>query len=165
MPGAVDTFDALVIFKLVLVTGLTLWSAIAALNNVVAFSASAGAIGRTLSMAPLHEAPAIDIPLRRRAMHAKGWATLALLTLIALQVIAAVCLGWGGIQLAAALGGGAKATAIAWATLGLSALSAAWLMMMIGGLWFAYWIRQESLQLTHMTLLTLTIAAAAVLRI
>ncbi|WP_217424828.1 DUF2165 family protein [Pandoraea aquatica] len=170
MPGAasvLDAFDAFVIFKLVLVTGLTLWSAIAALNNVVAFGASSWAIGRTLNMSPLREAPAIEIPLLRRALHAKGWSVLALLVLIALQLAATLCLGWGGIQLAGAIGVGAAHathTAIAWATLGLSALSAAWLMMMIGGLWFGYWIRQEGLQLTHMMLLTLTIAAAAVLR-
>lgn len=164
MSGVVETFDAFVIFKLVLVAGLTLWSAIAALNNVVAFGASAGAIGATLSMAPLRAAPAIDLPLLRRALHAKGWSVLALSTVIALQIAATVCLGWGGMQLAGAIGHGATAAAIAWATLGLSALSAAWLMMMIGGLWFGYWIRQEGLQLTHMMLLTLTIAAAAVLR-
>ncbi|ODP33459.1 hypothetical protein A9762_19065 [Pandoraea sp. ISTKB] len=164
MSGVVETFDAFVIFKLVLVAGLTLWSAIAALNNVVAFSASAGAIGATLIMAPLRAPPAIDLPLLRRALRAKGWSVLALSIVIALQIAATVCLGWGGIQLAGAIGHGATATAIAWATLGLSALSAAWLMMMIGGLWFGYWIRQEGLQLTHMMLLTLTIAAAAVLR-
>ncbi|WP_174990806.1 hypothetical protein [Pandoraea anapnoica] len=39
------------IFELVLVTGLTLWSAIAALNNVVTFGASSWPIERTLKIA------------------------------------------------------------------------------------------------------------------
>lgn len=35
-------------------------------------------------------------------------------------------------------------------------------MMMIGGLWFGYWIRQEGLRLTYLTLLAVTMIAAAV---
>ncbi|WP_087687742.1 DUF2165 family protein [Pandoraea sp. PE-S2R-1] len=160
-----DSVDAFVVFKCVVILGLALWSAIAALNNLVAFGASSGAIGRTLSMAPLREAPAIDIPIVRRAVDAKGLAVMALIVMIVLQGMAAICLAYGGMQLAVALAsGGSDAAGMHWGMFGLTALAAAWLLMMIGGLWFGYWIRQEGLQLTHMMLLVLTIAAAALLR-
>ncbi|ALS61560.1 DUF2165 family protein [Pandoraea norimbergensis] len=162
MFGSVDAF---VVFKCVVTLGLAVWSAIAALNNLVAFGASTGAIGRTLSMSPLREAPAIDISLLRRAVHAKALAVMALIAMIVLQGIAAICLAYGGGQLAIALASaGSDATGIHWGMFGLTALAAAWLLMMIGGLWFGYWIRQEGLQLTHMMLLVLTIATAALLR-
>jgi uncharacterized membrane protein len=34
---------------------------------------------------------------------------------------------------------------------------------MIAGLWFGYWIRQDILQLTHIALLVVTLAAALVI--
>lgn len=38
---------------------------------------------------------------------------------------------------------------------GFTLISSLWLSMMIAGLWFGYWIRQEGLQLTHIALLSL----------
>lgn len=46
--------------------------------------------------------------------------------------------------------------------IGFSLLAALWLAIMIGGLWFSYWIRQEGLQLTHIVLLAVTVLVAAV---
>lgn len=49
------------------------------------------------------------------------------------------------------LGGGLEA-ARPWLNLALSMALASLFAMLLGGLWFAYWIRQEGLQLTHLML-------------
>ncbi|MDW5441504.1 DUF2165 family protein [Polaromonas sp. SM01] len=154
-----DTQASIQLFLLVHAVGLALWSSVAALNNVHDFRGAAAAVGRTLSMAPLDEAPKVPTPLRRRAISSAGLHRLALLMVLALQGVAAVCL-WTGC--AALLVYGTREAALPWLNLGLGALSAAVLAMTLGGMAVAYWIRQETLQLTHLVLLLWFLAAFAV---
>lgn len=154
-----DTQASIQLFMVVHSAGLALWSSVAALNNVHDFRGAAAAVGRTLSMAPLDEAPKVLTPLRRRAIHSTGLHRLVLLVVFALQLIAAACL-WTGC--AALVVHGTREVALPWLNLGLSALSAAVLAMTLGGMAVAYWIRQEVLQLTHLVLLLWFLAAFAV---
>lgn len=147
------------LFMVVHAAGLALWSSVAALNNIQDFRGAAAAVGRTLSMAPLDDAPHVPTPLRRRAIHSAGLHRLALLVVLALQGGAAVCL-WAGC--AALVLHGTREAALPWLNLGLSALSAAVLAMALGGMAAAYWIRQAELQLTHLVLLLWFLAAFAV---
>lgn len=145
------------IFKAVLTLGLAVWSIIAVINNVAGFSSAAGAIARTMSMAPLEADPRIDSPLYGRKLLRPAWARIALLVILACQIAAVVGLSVGGVWfLLAGLGDGQATAAANIATLGLAAHATAWILMMSGGLWFGYWIRQEGLQLTHVALLTMT---------
>lgn len=153
-----DTSSSVQLFLGVQAAGLALWSSVAALNNLQDFRCAAAAVGRTLSMAPLDEAPKVPTPLRRRAIHSAGLHRLALLGVLALQLVAAVCL-WTGC--AALVLHGTREAALPWLNLGLSALSAAVLAMTLGGMAVAYWIRQEALQLTHLVLLLWFLAAFA----
>ena len=165
MPQSVlDPAFTLLVFKTVLTAGLAGWSLVAASNNVVGFRSASAAIRQTASMGPFQENPPIDSPLLRRAVQNKNFAPMALVLVLLLQMAAATLLLIGAAFLAAAIftiqppdaGVGA-------ATLGLTALCAAWLVMLIGGLWFGYWIRQSDLQLTQVCLLTLTVCTALVL--
>ncbi|MCY1163443.1 MAG: DUF2165 family protein [Pseudomonadota bacterium] len=154
-----DTQASVQLFMVVHAAGLALWSSVAALNNVHDFRGAAAAVGRTLSMASLNDAPQIPTPLRRRAIHSAGLHRLALLGVLALQLVAAVCL-WTGC--AALVLHGTREAALPWLNPGLSALSAAVLAMTLGGMAVGYWIRQEALQLTHLVLLLWFLAAFAV---
>ncbi|MCL8040923.1 DUF2165 domain-containing protein, partial [Pseudomonas aeruginosa] len=72
-----------------------LWLSLALINNLQAFASSVGAIGVTMSMAPLAQPPAIDMPLLARAVRSPLMHRLALSIIVALQV-AAVVTAWTG---------------------------------------------------------------------
>lgn len=129
--------------------GLSVWLTLAVVNNGQAFRSSVGAVGVTMAMAPLHQNPTIDTPLLRRAVRSPRLHRLALLVVLALQVVAAVVAWAGSYQLI--LGEGLSA-ARPWLNLALSGFSSFVFAMLLGGLWFGYWIRQEGLQLTHLVL-------------
>lgn len=155
-----------VIFKGVVVLGFAVWTAVAALNNIVGFRSAVAAIAATMAMAPLKEAPPINSPLSSRALAASQWSVSALVVITAVQIFAAVALGIGGALLISGQSQGETfSLATSWALIGFTLLTGLWFAMMIGGLWFGYWIRQESLQLTHIALLALTIFGALVIYI
>ncbi|MBB4820711.1 putative small integral membrane protein [Pseudomonas alcaligenes] len=144
-----DTQISLMIFQGTCFLGFSLWLSVALINNLHAFASSVGAIGATMSMAPLRQPPVIDIPLLRRGLDSPFMHRLALLVIVALQA-AAVLAAWAGCyQLL--LGTGLE-PARPWLNLALSATLGFLFAMLLGGLWFGYWIRQEGLQLTHLVL-------------
>lgn len=144
-----DTHASLLIFQTVLAAGFSLWLSIALVNNLLAFASSAGAVGGTLSMAPLRQAPAVDSPLLARAIHSPVVHRAALVIIVLLQLIA-VLTAWAGCY--SLLGGTGIEAARPWLNLALSAALGFLFAMLLGGLWFGYWIRQEGLQLTHLLL-------------
>lgn len=144
------------LFLAVQALGLTVWLTISVINNGRAFGGSAGAVGATMSMAPLKQPPAIDTPLLSRAVGSQTLHRAALLVVLALQVVAAAACWAGCWQLLIV---GDLGAARPWMNLGLSAFTAFLLAMHLGGLWFGYWIRQEGLQLTHIALLVWAVAA------
>lgn len=145
-----DTTTSLMIFQAIHFLGFSLWLSIALINNLHAFASSAGAVGATMSMAPLRQPPEIDIPLRVRALPSPALHRLALSVVILLQVVA-VLTAWVGCY--HVLAGAGPEVARAWLNLALSAALAFLFAMLLGGLWFGYWIRQEGLQLTHLVLI------------
>ncbi|MFR0692874.1 DUF2165 family protein [Enterobacterales bacterium AE_CKDN230030158-1A_HGKHYDSX7] len=154
-----DTHLSLTIFLAVHTLGFSLWLSIALINNLHAFAGSVGAIGATLSMAPLRQAPAIDTPLLARALADPRLARLALAFIVLLQMVA-VATAWTGCY-HLLLGEGLE-PARAWLNLAASAALAFLFAMLLGGLWFGYWIRQEGLQLTHLLLVVWVLAGFVV---
>ena len=120
------------------------------INNLHAFASSAGAIGATMSMAPLAQPPAISLPLLGRAMTSPSLHRLALSIIVLIQAAAALTAWVGCYELV--LGAGLEAS-LPWLNLALSATLGFLLAMLLGGIWFGYWIRQEGLQLTHLLLM------------
>ena len=51
------------------------------------------------------------------------------------------------------------------ATLGFAGLTGLCFMFLLGGTWFAYWIRQDVLQLTHIGLLATSLAAIVMMQL
>lgn len=154
------SIDTTALFAGVQALGLALWASLALLNNLQDFQGAAAAVGRTLSMAPLDEAPAIVTPLQRRAIGSPVLHRFGLIGVMLLQGIAAAAL-WVGC--AVWVWHGTRELALPWLDLGLAALSAAVMAMLLGGLATAYWIRQEALQQTHVLLLLWMLAAFGVL--
>ncbi|MFC7287446.1 DUF2165 family protein [Herminiimonas glaciei] len=148
--------DSIWLFQAVHAAGLSIWLSIAVINNLQAFHASVAAVGGTMAMAPFRQEPRIDIPLLTRAIDSVTLHRLAMLLVLALQILASVS-GWiGSYELLAADGlPGARP----WLNLALCSFAAFIFAMHLGGLWFAYWIRQGELQLTHISLLLWVLAA------
>lgn len=144
------------LFQVVFAIGLANWLSIAVINNLRAFRASAWAVGNTMAMTPLTQEPRVDIPLSTRAISSLTLHRLALLIVIILQIIAAVACWLGSYQLALA---GNLQAARPLLNLALCSFAAFIFAMHLGGLWFAYWIRQGELQLTHLGLLLLVMSA------
>ncbi|MDP9901761.1 DUF2165 family protein [Variovorax ginsengisoli] len=144
------------LFMAIHAVGLAVWLTISVINNCRAFSGSTAAVGATMSMAPLKQPPNIDTPLLSRAIGSHAFHRMALWVVLALQAVAAVACWTGCWQL---LVGGDLDAARPWLNVALSAFTAFLFAMHLGGLWFAYWIRQEGLQLTHIALLVWAVAA------
>lgn len=151
---------SLIVFKSVLLAGLAAWLSVVAFNNLVAFRNGVFAIGQIMRMAPLDQAPAIQTPLQRRRVEAIGWHRAVLSVVLAAEVVSAALL-W-----AAAFGyAGTSAEPAALATLALASFMATCLLMLLGGSWFAYYIRQDNLQLLHLALIGLACVATAVVNL
>lgn len=142
------------LFQAVLASGLACWLSIATINNLQAFHGAVWAIGNTMRMDPLRQDPTMETPLLRRTLTSLTVHRLALMVVLALQAGAALA-AWTGVTLFLS---GSLPAALPWLNLALCAMAAFLLLMHLGGLWFGYWIAQESLQTTHLVLLLWTLA-------
>lgn len=142
------------IFQTVHALGLAVWLSIGVCNNWRDFTGARFAVGLTMSMAPLREPPAIATPMVSRAVYSVGWHRMALVGVMVLQASAAAAC-WAGCYEWVIRGD--PAAARTWLNLALSGMAAFLLAMHLGGLWFAYWIRQEGSQATHLLLLGWTV--------
>lgn len=142
------------IFQTVHALGLAVWLSIAMCNNWWGFTGARFAVGATMSMAPLRANPAIATPMLSRAVYSVVWHRIALVVVMVLQASAAAAC-WAGCYEWVVRGD--LASARTWLNLALGGMAAFLLAMHLGGLWFAYWIRQEGLQATHLLLLGWTV--------
>ncbi|WP_020167307.1 MULTISPECIES: DUF2165 family protein [Methylotenera] len=144
------------LFQAIHAIGLTVWLTIAIINNYQAFQSSIAAIGNIMSMAPLTLPPVINTPLLNRALSFVTLHKIGLLFILLLQIIAALSFWIGSYKLVIACD---LTAAQPWLNIALASFSACLFTMHLGGLWFGYWIKQEGLQLTHISLLIWTLAA------
>lgn len=152
---------ALMVSQAVVVFGFAVWASIAVVNNIQDFKGSAYAVGGTMSMGLLDEHPSVPTPLKRRRLSNPLWSRFAVALIAALQLGVAVLLWASGAFFVVAELDIAKALA----TLGFAGLTGLCFMFLLGGTWFAYWIRQDVLQLTHIGLLATSLAAIVMMQL
>jgi hypothetical protein len=100
------------------------------------------------------------MPLLSRRVANPFWHRAVFSFVLMLEIASTLLLAWGAMRLGLALFSFEEAAvAIATATLGLTALMATSLVMLVGGAWFAYYIRQEGAQITHFVLIGLSVGA------
>jgi predicted small integral membrane protein len=145
---------SLLLFKLILIAGLASWISVIAFNNLVAFRNGVFALGQIMRMAPFEQAPAIQTPLLSRKVENVSWHRAVLSIVLAAEIVSALLL-WSAV--AALAGAGIVADPIAQANLALSAFMATCFLMLLGGSWFAYYIRQDNVQLLHFVLIGLSV--------
>jgi hypothetical protein len=154
---------SLILFKLVLTTGLATWLTLVAFNNIRAFAGGVAAVGGLMNMQLFDQEPAIPSPLLARRVHAVGLHRLTYSIVLAIEWTVAALLwyaafGFGG----AMIGAHDIAGAIVRANVALSAFTVMAFVLTLGGVWFAYYIRQEGMQITHFVLIAVAIAATLV---
>ncbi|MBW8321421.1 MAG: DUF2165 domain-containing protein [Rhizobium sp.] len=156
--------SSLLLFKAVLLSGLALWLCVVVLNNLTAFRGGVFSVGSLMAMQLFDEAPPIRSPLLSRRVTAEGWHRLIYGFIVALEVAVALLLVYAAMaSLGAFLGYADTRFAVARANLALSGFVAMGLTMLVGGAWFAYYIRQEGTQITHLALIGLGVVAGIII--
>lgn len=144
------------LFQSLYAVGLAIWLTIAVIDNLRGFRELVYAVGVTMSMTSLQRPPAIHSILSERALTSVRWHRLAVSVLLVLKCVALVAC-WIGCYLL--LIGGGLEQARPWLNAALSAFTGCLLAMHLGGLWFAYWIREDDLQRGHLALLIWTLGS------
>lgn len=157
---------ALVLLKAVLLSGLSLWLAIVVLNNVTAFRNGVFSIGSLMGMQLFNQEPAIISPLLSRRVKSASWHRLIYSVIVLVETAVALLLAIASVtHFGVLLGGSDVAYAVVWANLALCGFIAMSLIMLAGGAWFAYYIRQEGTQITHLVLIAIGIAGAVLMNL
>ncbi|MBP8534620.1 DUF2165 family protein [Streptomyces sp. MK37H] len=165
-----DPAHALVWIKAILVGGLAAYLTLFVLNNLTDQDTNSGAVARMMTMRDLKEDPdglgrgvvwrAVDSPVVHR---------LAFYAVVLVQTAAAGLL-WRATAMfvAAGLDGyGARPVrdAVGAANLGMLPFTGLWLAMLVGGLWFSYWVKMGPIQQTHLTLLITSLLSVLVINL
>lgn len=153
------TFEtSIILFKLILMGGLGLWLAVVVLNNSIAFRNGVYSVGSMMAMQLFDQEPAIKTPLLSRRVTAVGWHRLIYGFVLLVEIVVMVLLLYAALGYAGAgLGSIDLGEATLRANLALSGLLALSFIMLLGGAWFAYYIRQEGAQITHLVLIVAAI--------
>jgi predicted small integral membrane protein len=158
--------SSLLVFKLVLTTGLALWMTTIVVNNLTAFRSGVLAIGGLMSMQLFDQEPAIKSPLLARRIESHVWHRLTYTLVLIVQTIVGLLLWSAAVAFAGVLFGAVDvADATIRANLALVAFLTLGFVLALGGAWFAYYVRQEGMQITHFVLIVIAIAAAAIVNI
>ena len=156
----------ILLLKSAVLFGLGLWLAVALLNNIVAFRNGVYAIGMLMGMKLFDETPAIQTPLLGRRVTAAGWHRLIYSTVLLAEAVTVTLFAVAGAALlGSVLGAVPAATAIPFANVALLAFIALGSLMLVGGAWFAYYIRQEGTQNTHLVMIGVGITAALLVNV
>jgi hypothetical protein len=152
---------SLVVIKFVVISGLALWKTLAVINNIRAFRGGVAAIGQLMGMQVLRQPPTSESPLLSRAVEGERWHRLVLGLTVLLEIGCALLLWWATALVAgSALGWAAPDQALAVVNLSLAAFIALLFFFMLGGTWFAYYIRHELLNVSHVAWLAAAIVTA-----
>lgn len=156
----------ILLLKAAVLSGLGLWLAVALANNVIAFRNGVFAIGMLMGMKLFDEGPAIQTPLLGRRVTSTGWHRLIYLTVLVAEALTVTLLATAAVAMfGSAVGAVQPAMAIQFANAALLAFIGTGSMMLVGGAWFAYYIRQEGAQITHLVMIGIGIAAVQMINV
>lgn len=146
--------ESLLIAKLIVTSGLATWLSIIVLNNTRNFAGGAASVGLMMSMRLFDDPPVIQSPLLARRVHSSRWHQVVYGFVLAVEILVTVLLWSAVITLVGAATGPAELEqAIRTANLALCGFLVLIFVMMFGGAWFVYYIKQEGAQITHFVLL------------
>lgn len=140
--------DALLISKVVLATGFALWFFVNVLNHFQDWKGAQFFVTSFMKMSALDEDPVIPTLLKKRRVEG---GVLPVLVFVLITLCHAVI----GLAYAVAATmfvlGSDQASEVA--MLASAAAAALWFLFIVGGTWFAYWLKFGDLQRTHLMML------------
>lgn len=150
----------ILLLKAAVLSGLGLWLATALLNNLIAFRNGVYAIGMLMGMKLFEQEPAIETPLLSRRVTSTGWHRLVYSAILVAEAVTVLLLAVAAVAMpGSAFGLVQPTTAVELANIALLAFIALAALMLVGGAWFVYYIRQEGAQITHLVMIGVGIAA------
>lgn len=155
----------LLISKTILLAALGSWLAIALRNNLLGFSNSVTTIGDLMAMRSFDQEPVVSTPLTRNRVTSRAWHTAVLSFILVLEAATALLLLGGAALHAGTLMGLESAASKAVGNTALAAFLALGSVMLIGGTWFGYHVKQAIVQLTHLLMLALGTGAAVLMNL
>jgi predicted small integral membrane protein len=158
--------EPLLLCKIVLIAGLAIWLSIVVLNNTRNFKGGVASIGGLMSMRLFDEPPVIPTPLLSRRVTSPTWHKAVFAFVLVIEIVVALALWVATFCLIGAINGSVSATEAArTATCALAGFLMLVFVMMWGGAWFAYYVKQEGAQLTHFVLLCVALAGIVVVNL
>ncbi len=158
--------DPLLLSKLVPVAGLAVWLSIIVLNNGRNFAGGTAAIGMLMSMRLFEDPPVINTPLLSRRVTSSFWHKAVFGLVLGIEILVALALWVASFALLGTMCGAiGAAEAVNAANLALAGFLALVFVMMWGGAWFIYYVKQDSTQITHFALLCVGLAAILVVNL
>lgn len=154
-------YDSPYIPQLCVLFGLSLWMTLELVNNIVNCKGAVTFVGRIMSMSALAEDLSVETPLIRRRIESRSWHRLGHGALLVIMLGTAFLLWTATAALVGALYFQLSPHLARYlANLALSAFVGMSFFLMLGSLWFGYWIKHADLRLTHLALICVGIGAA-----
>jgi hypothetical protein len=155
--------EPLLLSKLVSIGGLAVWLSIIVLNNARNFAGGAASIGLMMSMGLFEDPPVIETPLLSRRVTSPSWHRAVLGFVLAIEIFVALALWVATYTMFGSLNGSiAAAEATDAANIALAGFLMLVFVMIWGGAWFVYYVKQESAQIMHFALLCVGLASIVV---
>lgn len=159
--GAMSVASSLGLVEFLVLGGLAFWMTLAVVNNVIGFRGAVIAIGHLMNMETLRQPPTGESPLLSRAVGGAGWHRFVMALTLLFEIVSGLLLWWATLMIAGNTWGKVdRAEALAVVNLALAALIALLFFFLLGGTWFVYYVKQESLQISHVAMIALAIGAA-----
>ncbi|KMJ43974.1 membrane protein [Xenorhabdus khoisanae] len=152
-----DPVTGINLFKALHAFGIAGWATIAMINNGRSFTMTAGTVGRMMSMELLKQEPPVNTPLLSRATTSRVIHRAALTVIVVLQILTAISMWISGYLLL--MKTASHPETLLWLNVGIICFATCAFILLLGGLWYGYWIRQEGLQITHIAIVIWSIAA------
>ncbi|MGL4439028.1 MAG: DUF2165 family protein [Bosea sp. (in: a-proteobacteria)] len=146
----------LIHLKALIVAGLAAWLSLAVTNNILDFGTNRFLLSKTTTMQELKDDANLGRGLIGRAVEGLGYPGIILRIVIVLQIAISLLLWRGAVHLAMTTD---YRFAIGAANLGLAAFLLLWFWFLIGGLYYAYWMKMLPVQQVHFTLVIITLGA------
>ncbi|MCU5782019.1 hypothetical protein MA04_01319 [Alcanivorax balearicus MACL04] len=148
----------LLLLRLVVVGGLAVWLTLILINVITDRKGTVASVALIMTMNLIAQDNDTH-PLLRRRIESRFWHVIGAVAIMTLQAITVVLLWRGTVLLLSDASASALSTQTVTAVQqGLTAFAALWLFMLMGGMWFVYWLKQPGLQQLHLTLLLVAIA-------
>lgn len=156
----------MILFHIVLLTGLASWMTLAVINNVVDRKTNQTLLHNVMSMPDLKSDCVLGQKLLPRAIDNFIVAKGLLWFVVLLQCVVPALLWLAVVSQAESYFVPSDAlTAMQKSDLALTAFLALWLFFLCGGLWFGYWIKMPVIQLTHFILVVVSLLSIIVIHI